>query len=96
MPFEARQRIAPEVSILLQPLVDFDQRPGIQIVDPFSTVPALGDEVSIFEHAQMSGDCRPADAERRGDSSGRRFTVRKKPQDLAACWIGGGAEDMFQ
>jgi hypothetical protein len=52
--------------------------------------------MSISENTQMSGDCRPADAERRGDSSGRGFTIRKKPQDLTAGWIGGSAEDTFQ
>lgn len=93
MPFEASQRMAPEVSVLVQPLVDLTERPGIQAVDPFSAVSALSHESCISQHTQMSGDCRPADPEGRGDISRRGFTIRKKPQNLAASRIRGSAKD---
>lgn len=96
MAFEASQRMAPETSVLVQPPIDLDERPGIQAVDPFSTVPALGYELCISQYAQMSGDCRPANTEGRSDISRRRFTARKKPQNLAASRIGGGAKHTVQ
>ena len=96
MSFEASQRMAPEVSILLEPLVDLTERPRIQAVDPFSAVSALGYELRISQYAQMSRDCRPANTEGRSDISRRRFTARKKPQNLAASRIGGGAKHAVQ
>jgi len=96
VPFKASQRITPEVPVLVEPMVDLTERPGIQTVDPFSTVSALGYELRISQHAQMSGDCRPADPKGRGDVPRRGFTIRKEPQNLAAGRIGGGAKHALQ
>jgi hypothetical protein len=96
VPFEASQRIAPELSVLVQPLVDLTERPCIQAIDPFSPVSALGYELCISQYAQMSGDCRPANPEGCGDVPRRGITIRKKPQNLAASRIGGCAKYALQ
>jgi hypothetical protein len=96
VPFEASQGMAPEVSVLVQPVIDLTERPGIQAVDPFPAVSALGYELCISQHAQMSGDCRPANPEGRGDASRRGFPIRKKPQNLPASRIGGCAKYALQ
>lgn len=96
MAFEARQRIAPEVPVLLEPLVNSHQRPRIEVIDALSALSALGYQLSISQYAQMSRDRGPADTKGGRDLSRRGFTIGKKPQNLAASRIRGSTENPLQ
>ena len=63
-------------------------------VQPSGAVPALAQKACFLQHLEVLGDRRLGDREARGDLAGAQLTRGEQPQDLPACRLSDGFEDL--
>src|SRR5207247_11227381 len=74
-------RVAPVAPGPCDPALDRTQRIGAHAHDAPLPLDAALDQPGLFEHAQVAGNCRAADAERLGDVADAQFAARDQPLD---------------
>ena len=77
---EAAGGVAPD---LLQVGLDRVQPLLLQVVDPAGALGVFGHQARLFEQAQVTGDRRAADRQRRGDLGHRLVPLAEQAQDVA-------------
>ena len=73
--FEPVQPIRPEAAIAFEPLVDLGERRWVEAIDAALSITAEVHEAGFSQDAQVAGDSRLADGERRHEFAGAALTL---------------------
>ena len=93
--FQAGEVSLPEDAIVLQPGVNFFQRPGIEIVPAVPSFAPLLYQVRTPQQAQMPGNRGPRNREGAGDLTSGVAAAPKHIKDGAPGWVRQGVESSF-
>ena len=82
----------PEVAIGREPLIELDERGGVEAIEPAGAIDADADEAGAVQGLQMLGDIGLGQRERLDQGAGGLFALTQLGDYVAADGIGNGGE----